>query len=86
MPPLLHVPEKGETVPLTLRHYGKAENLAYLYDDDGISFNYENGNYSLVKLTVTNDSGKLKGGHSTVNGGYKSGYRDFSWKFMTNKN
>lgn len=83
MPPMLHVPENGEKVGLTVRHYGKAENSTYLYDDDGTTFNYENGTYSLFKLSVTHEGGKLKGSQSTVKADYPSGYRDFSWKFMT---
>ncbi len=83
MPALLNIPEEGQRVPIVLRHYGEAENVSYLYDDDGNTFDYENGSYHLTELAVTRESGQLKGSVSTIKSDYASGYQEFSWEFMT---
>ena len=52
IPPQRQMPKAGAILPLEIRHYGNVENSWQLYDDDGVSFDYEKGNYSWVELTV----------------------------------
>lgn len=83
IPPVLHTPKKGEILPLTIRHYGKAESAATLYDDDGESFDYEKGQYAVAALKVKkNKKGKLEGS-VTVPKGKAFSYDKFTWLFMT---
>lgn len=42
----LHIPLPNEKVDLTIRHYGQKEGNYQLYDDDGVSFDYEKGSYA----------------------------------------
>ena len=76
--------ELTDELPLEVRHYGLMENTYVLYNDDGESFDYENGEYSLVELKAArNDDGSLQG-HARLlneNGSYK--YGSISWKWMT---
>lgn len=65
-----------EDTALELRVYGTANGSYQVYNDDGNTFNYEHGDYSLLKLEVNNGKGKAikeKGNPS----------QDLSWKFMT---
>ncbi len=48
----LHAPKPKEMVNLEIRHYGNSEGEFILYDDDGESYNYENGEYSMTNLVV----------------------------------
>ncbi|MBB1646482.1 TIM-barrel domain-containing protein [Sphingobacterium sp. UME9] len=58
----LHAPAAGEKVNLIIRHYGEKEGMYNLYDDDGLSFDYEKGAYSWRRIVLKrNASGKLEG-------------------------
>ena len=58
----LHAPKAGEKVNLIIRHYGQKDGTFLLYDDDGETFNYENGAYSWREIKVTRQkNGKMKG-------------------------
>lgn len=47
---------------LIIRHYGEKESEYNLYDDDGITFNYEKGDFTWRKISVKhNKKGQLKG-------------------------
>ena len=46
---------------LEVRHYGTREANYALYDDDGETFDYEKGAYSLQQLRVVYEAGTLKG-------------------------
>jgi alpha-D-xyloside xylohydrolase len=83
IPPVLHTPGKDEILPLTVRHYGHAENSIELYDDDGETFDYEKGAYARALLSVTKDKkGALKG--SVVLPKSKAfHYNKVEWVFMT---
>ncbi len=74
-----------EKLPVEIRYYGQKESSFDLYDDDGLSFDYEKGQYTRVKLTVMKDKkGQLKGNVSVPKGAKLWSYSTFSWKFMTN--
>lgn len=84
MEPGLHAPVSGDKMNLEIRHYGKSEGCYYLYDDDGETFNYEKGDYSWRKITVTYDKkGRLKGSVSKTLRGKPDNIGDISWKFMS---
>src|SRR3546814_10823242 len=64
MPPLLHAPAKGEKTDLEIRHYGEKPGRYFLYDNDGVSYNYERGEYSFREIRFEknrNDKGKENG-------------------------
>ena len=87
MDPLLHAPKAGEKINLEIRHYGKAEGSYRLYDDDGETFDYENGAYSWREIKVTRDrKGRLKGSISKTEKGKPDNIATVSWKFMTSSN
>ena len=51
-----------EKLPVEIRHYGQNEGSYALYDDDGVSFDYEKGDFTRIQLSVKKDkTGKLKG-------------------------
>jgi len=70
-----HAPKAGEIYPLEIRHYGDSPESFELYDDDGVSFDFEKGNHSLTRLSVTkNAGGQLKGENITPTAGKPFGY------------
>lgn len=82
--PRLRTPNAGETVALEVRHYGEANGKLRLYDDDGETFNYENGDYCWTGLSVTkNSTGKWVGAVTPDSNGKKWSYGDVKWTFMT---
>ncbi len=64
--------------PLIVRVYGKADGVFDLYNDDGKSFDFENGAYSIQKLEVKSGNKAARPSGSTT-----YGYSDITWKFMT---
>lgn len=84
MEPRLHAPAAGEKVDLEIRHYGNADGAYRLYDDDGETFDYENGAYSWRDIRVERQkNGKLKGSISKVKPGKPDTVGKVTWKFMT---
>ncbi len=84
MAPRLHAPKAGEKVDLEIRHYGKADGSYRLYDDDGETFDYENGAYSWRDIKVERQKdGTLKGSISKPEKGKPSTTGKITWKFMT---
>jgi hypothetical protein len=79
------VNQRKRILNLHVDHYGNAVGSFQLYDDDGVSFNYEKGAYSFTKLSVVKgNDGKLKGETISVEDGKPFGYsRDVKWVFMT---
>ncbi|WP_240163828.1 glycoside hydrolase family 31 protein [Spirosoma taeanense] len=62
MPSRLHAPKAGETVPVEVRYYGNKPGVYQLYDDDGETFAYENGQYSFRAIRVTRQAnGSIQG-------------------------
>jgi len=84
--PMLTTVDKNESdQTLEVRHYGTKENSYFLYNDDGISYDYERGEYSLTELKSTrNTEGELKGSTKALNEN-KSTYGDIVWRWMTVK-
>ncbi len=78
-------PRKGEVVQLEIRHYGMQEGRFTLYDDDGESFDFEKGQYSMIDIAVQRDKkGNLTGKIATPEEGKPYGYhKQVTWKFMT---
>lgn len=84
MEPRLHAPASGEKVNLEIRHYGKANGNYRLYDDDGETFNYENGDYSWREIKVERQkNGKMKGSISKPQKGKPNSFNEITWKFMS---
>ncbi|MFH5883645.1 TIM-barrel domain-containing protein [Halalkalibaculum sp. DA3122] len=84
MPAMMHAPELGQTVDIEVRHYGQREGSYRLYDDDGTTYDYEDGEYQFRELTVikTRD-GKLKGSISPPEPGKPNTVGEVTWKFMS---
>lgn len=83
MEPRLHAPKMGEKINLEIRHYGKSPGSYHLYDDDGETYNYENGEYSWREISVDEVKGKLKGSISKPEKGKPNTLNEVKWKFMT---
>ncbi|MEB2775376.1 DUF5110 domain-containing protein [Algoriphagus sp. D3-2-R+10] len=70
---------------LEVRHYGTKENSYLLYNDDGISYDYEHDEYSLTELKSSlNSEGELKGSSKALKEN-KYNYGDIVWRRMTVK-
>lgn len=84
--PKLHAPSKGEKYNLEIRHYGQKSGEYMLYDDDGETFDYEKGDFSWRKLSVSvQKNGKLSGIVSKVEKGKPDNLGQVIWRFMTNQ-
>lgn len=84
IPPLLHTPLQGQVLPLEVRHYGDTESTFSIYDDDGESYDYEQGKYIWYHLKATKDTqGKWKGEVGVQNKNkMKLVYKNVKWRFM----
>lgn len=85
MEPMLHAPRPGEKFNLEIRHYGTKTIPYQLYDDDGVSFDYEQGEYSWRTLTVKERNGKWEGTISKSERGKPDNIDKVSWTFMTRR-
>jgi alpha-D-xyloside xylohydrolase len=74
-----HAPLSTAKDQLIIRHYGKADGSFTLYDDDGISFNYERGECSFVKLSVVAGAASMS---APANGKPFAYLTDAKWVFM----
>jgi len=84
MPPLLHTPAAGTQTDLEIRHYGDKPGVYRLYDDDGESYNYEQGAYSWRTITVSrNKKGQWQGTISAPEKGKPNTIGHVRWTFMT---
>jgi alpha-D-xyloside xylohydrolase len=83
MPAMLHAPKVGQKVDLEIRYYGEKPAKYELYDDDGETFNYEKGDYSLRIITVVRENGKVKGSMSKAAKGKPDNIGKVSFKMMT---
>jgi alpha-D-xyloside xylohydrolase len=86
IPAQRQAPGNGQSLPLEIRHYGKAEGRFVLYDDDGTTFNYERGEFSKTLLTESrNKKGRLQGNQPKPVNGKTWHYQPVvTWRFMTN--
>jgi alpha-D-xyloside xylohydrolase len=84
MPPLMHAPAAGQKYDLEIRYYGTSQGKYLLYDDDGETFNYEQGDYSWREISVSPDKkGKMKGVISPAEKGKPDQIGNVTWKIMT---
>lgn len=83
MPAVNNVRLSTGPVPLEVRHYGNNEGSYQLYDDDGVTYDYERGVSSRQELRAVREGGKWKGVVAAPSGSWKSRYSEFNWKFMT---
>jgi alpha-glucosidase (family GH31 glycosyl hydrolase) len=75
---------KDSKSPVEVRFYGQKESEYQLYDDDGLSYNYEKGDFTRIQLSVTKDKkGNLKGTVKIPEGSSLYSFSTFTWKFMT---
>jgi alpha-glucosidase (family GH31 glycosyl hydrolase) len=71
-------------VPLEIRVYGQAEGDFRLYDDDGETYDYEEGEYSVNNLFTKKDKdGALSGFAEEKESSGPWAYSEITWKFMT---
>jgi alpha-D-xyloside xylohydrolase len=84
IPPVKNIGQ--EKLPLEIRYYGQKDGSYSLYDDDGTTYDYENGKFTRIELKVTKDK---KGKYQTIvnipKGASVWSYNDYKWKFMTLK-
>lgn len=75
---------KSEKLPLEVRHYGNKPASYALYDDDGETYNYENGDCTRIQLTVDVKDNKEKIGNVLIPEGSKVwSFSDYNFRFMT---
>jgi alpha-glucosidase (family GH31 glycosyl hydrolase) len=77
------MPVEGEKLALEIRHYGIEPGTFLLYDDDGVSFNYEKGMYSTTELRVSKEGTTLTPGMNVSNEAFFYYTSDSDWVFMT---
>ncbi len=85
MPAIPNVASAQGDLPLEVRHYGKKNGVFHLYDDDGTTFDFEKGAFSLTELRVTVQDGKPQGNVQQPQGPWPSRYGPIEWNFMTVK-
>lgn len=80
----LHAPANGEKTDIEVRHYGTKESTYNLYDDDGVSFDYEKGIYSWRKIEIKKDKkNRLAGSVSAAEKGKPNNIGTVTFRFMT---
>lgn len=85
IPMLFDVKDKGTNQALQVRYYGTKKGNYLMYNDDGNTYNYKNGDYTLEELKVFKDNqNKLKGTRKVLNNS-KYAYGDIDWVWMTKK-
>ncbi len=84
IPQALHTPAPGEQVPVTIRVYGNAPGSCRLYDDDGTTFDFRNGQYNRVTVSIDYDqAGNPKTKVDAVNPNHPWAYQEMRFEFMT---
>jgi alpha-D-xyloside xylohydrolase len=67
---------------IEVRHYGTKENTYLLYNDDGESYDYEKGEFSLTELKVERKKdGELVGKSKSLNN-TEFNYGKITWRWM----
>lgn len=84
MPAMLHAPKKGQRVDLEIRVYGDKAGTYQLYDDDGVSLDYEKGAFDWRSITVfKNKNGNLEGSVEPPHNKSVQTYNRITFRFMT---
>lgn len=79
-----HAPRSGERVDLEVRHYGAAAGAFDLYDDDGETYDHEQGACSWPRLRVDRSAeGVLVGTFELISGLDAATYGAMTWQFMS---
>ncbi|MBD5275297.1 MAG: glycoside hydrolase family 31 protein [Bacteroides sp.] len=74
----------GSREKVEVRHYGEKPGSFSLYDDDGTTFAYKNGDYLNIPLSVTiGADGRKIGKVDRPSSGKEWSYGDISFRFMT---
>ena len=69
-----------------MRHYGTAPGRFALYDDDGGTFDFEDGEYSWTELVVERGrDGRMQGRATRPARGRPFGYSAITWRMMTER-
>lgn len=77
------MPRPDERVALEVRHYGQADGQFSLYDDDGQSFDYEQGAFSWSDFGATKKEGQWEINLKIGNGAAYHYQETVTWLFMT---
>ena len=77
------VPLEVEQGNLVVRHYGNSPGSYELYDDDGETFDYEDGKYATLLLEAKCKNGQLVGTVTPGHDGWTVRYEQMSWAFMS---
>ncbi|SDD32173.1 alpha-D-xyloside xylohydrolase [Paenibacillus sp. UNCCL117] len=68
-----HAPASGEGTQVEWLHFGEAPGEGTMYEDDGESFDYEQGKSAWLKASVVkDDAGQLKFEAAAADGGWKA--------------
>ena len=74
----------SDTPKLEVRHYGTTTASYLLYNDDGVSYDFENGAYSITELVVSRrKGGKLQGKRKLTTAYQGFDYGKIDWKWMS---
>jgi len=79
MPAIRQTSEWKENTPLQVRVYGRKNGAFNLYDDDGLTFDYQRGKFTIKQLKAGNGKGSIE----EITGDGPWSYGDVSWRFMT---
>jgi len=79
----MRMPVAGEELKLVIRHYGEEPGTFMLYDDDGSSFDYEQGAFSWTELKVKKEGETLVPVMEVSGDGYFSYGPYPEWTFMS---
>jgi alpha-D-xyloside xylohydrolase len=77
------MPGPDEKTMLEVRHFGEKESTFLLYDDDGVSFDYERGAFSWSELSAKRSGDEWRGNLKIGNASAFNYHEDITWKFMT---
>ena len=80
--PRNQAPLPGEKLSLVVRKYGQQEGRYMLYDDDGVSFDYEKGAFSWSELTAKFENGAWKPELKIGNTAAFNYSQNITWIFM----
>ncbi|MFC4210250.1 TIM-barrel domain-containing protein [Pedobacter lithocola] len=83
MQPMLHAPKSGEKVDIEFRYYGSKPASYQFYDDDGETYNYEKGEFSIRTVKVSKVNGKYLGSITNPLRGQPNTTNKITYKMMT---
>lgn len=81
--PMLHAPKASAKVDVEFRYYGSKPGTYQLYDDDGETYNYEKGDYSIRTINLSKIKGKLVGRISNAEKNKPNSIAKITYRMMT---